>query len=96
MSDRPAIPAELEREILIESGYRCAVCGDPCPLERAHIIPWHQSRQHKAEDLIYLKELVETNKLVPIVDKIYSLEEAVEAYTYVDKGHKVGNVVIAI
>lgn len=51
---RPAIPADIERAILIESGHRCAVCGDACPLERAHIIPWHKSREHKAVDLICL------------------------------------------
>lgn len=54
MSNRPAIPAEIKREILLESGQRCAVCGTPCPLETAHIIPWHKSREHKAEDLICL------------------------------------------
>jgi len=54
MPDRPSIPAEVAREILLESGHRCAVCGTPCPLEQAHIIPWHKSREHKAEDLICL------------------------------------------
>jgi tetratricopeptide (TPR) repeat protein len=54
MYNRPAIPAEITREVLIESGHRCAVCGAGCPLERAHIIPWHKSREHKAEDLICL------------------------------------------
>ena len=54
MSNGPAIPAEIAREVLIESGHRCAVCGAGCPLERAHIIPWHKSREHKAEDLICL------------------------------------------
>jgi formylglycine-generating enzyme required for sulfatase activity len=54
MSKRPAIPAEIARRILIESGHRCAVCGASCPLERAHIIPWHKSKEHKAEDLICL------------------------------------------
>jgi uncharacterized protein YjbI with pentapeptide repeats len=53
-SNRPAIPAEIAREILIESGHRCAVCGTGIPLERAHIIPWHKSKEHKAEDLICL------------------------------------------
>jgi type I restriction enzyme R subunit len=54
MPNRPSIPAEIEREILVESGHRCAVCGASCPLERAHIIPWHKSKEHKAEDLICL------------------------------------------
>jgi formylglycine-generating enzyme required for sulfatase activity len=54
MPDRPSIPAEITRQILVESGHRCAVCGANCPLERAHIIPWHKSKEHKAEDLICL------------------------------------------
>ncbi len=51
---RPRIPSEIEREIMIECGRRCAVCGTPTPLERAHIVPWHKSHQHKAEDLLCL------------------------------------------
>jgi len=54
MPNRPAIPAEIKREILIECGHRCAVCGTSVPLERAHIMPWHKSKEHKAEDLICL------------------------------------------
>jgi sulfatase modifying factor 1 len=54
MQNRPSIPAEITRQILTESGHRCAVCGANCPLERAHIVPWHRSKQHKAEDLICL------------------------------------------
>jgi len=54
MPNRPSIPTAIAREILIESGHRCAVCGVGCPLERAHIIPWHESKEHKAEDLVCL------------------------------------------
>lgn len=54
MSKRPAIPAAIEREILLECGHRCAVCGTPTPLERAHIIPWYKTKEHKAKDLICL------------------------------------------
>ncbi|MBN1491551.1 MAG: HNH endonuclease, partial [Phycisphaerae bacterium] len=54
MAKRPAIPAEIQRQVLTEAGHRCAVCGESCPLERAHIIPWHKSKQHRAEDLICL------------------------------------------
>ncbi len=51
---RPQIPAEISREVLIESGHRCAVCGVPCPLERAHIVPWRQCKEHTADNLICL------------------------------------------
>jgi len=54
MVGRTSIPTEIEREILVECGHRCAVCGSPLSLELARIIHWHKSREHKAEDLICL------------------------------------------
>lgn len=54
MPNRPPIPAEISRGVLFESGHRCAVCGVSTPIERAHIIPWHKSKEHKKEDLICL------------------------------------------
>ena len=50
----------------------------------------------RIEDLIYLKELVESKKVKPVIDKTYPLEEAVEAYRYVDTGRKRGNVTLKI
>ncbi len=54
MPKRPAIPLETVRQILIESGHRCAVCGIPTPTELAHIVPWCKSRDHKPENLVCL------------------------------------------
>jgi HNH endonuclease len=51
---RAAIPAELERSLMIEAGYRCAICKETSGLEIEHIIEWAQVREHKFENMIVL------------------------------------------
>jgi NADPH:quinone reductase-like Zn-dependent oxidoreductase len=45
-------------------------------------------------DLILLKDLLETGKVVPIIDRRYPLSEVPEAIRYLEEGHARGKVVI--
>jgi NADPH:quinone reductase-like Zn-dependent oxidoreductase len=47
-------------------------------------------------DLLHLKELIETGKLMPCIDRTYPLSETGEALRYLEIGHAHGKVVITI
>jgi len=48
------------------------------------------------EDLGFIKELLETDKVRPVIDRRYPLSEVAEAVRYLEKGHARGKVVITV
>lgn len=50
----------------------------------------------RREDLVLLGELATKGEIRPVIDRTYALDDIVEAHRYVDKGHKRGNVVVAV
>ncbi len=48
------------------------------------------------EDLVFIKELLEAGKVVPVIDRRYPLSETAEAIRYLEEGHAQGKVVIAV
>ena len=48
------------------------------------------------KDLVFLKELLEARKIVPVIDRRYPLSEVAEALRYRQEGHAQGKIVITV
>jgi NADPH:quinone reductase-like Zn-dependent oxidoreductase len=48
------------------------------------------------KDLVSIAELLEAGKVVPVIDRHYTLSEVAEAIRYLEKGHARGKVVITV
>ena len=48
------------------------------------------------KDLVFMKELLEAGKVVPVIERRYLLSETAEALRYLEKGHARGKVVITV
>jgi NADPH:quinone reductase-like Zn-dependent oxidoreductase len=54
------------------------------------------SQRSNQEDLVFMKELLEAGKIVPVIDRCYPLSELPEAFRYFGEGHARGKVVITV
>lgn len=73
------LPRSTARQLLKKGGRFCTV---------------RSITQEKNAYLRYLHQLVEQGEFHPVIDRVYPIDNIVEAHQYVDKGHKKGNVII--
>ena len=52
--------------------------------------------RYKKEDVLLLKELIETGRYRAVIDRSYPFEQVIDATRYVETGEKTGNVVLTI
>jgi len=52
--------------------------------------------KNSKEDLLLLKDLIESGKVRPVIDRTYPLSETADAMRYLEEGHARGKVVITV
>jgi NADPH:quinone reductase-like Zn-dependent oxidoreductase len=59
---------------------------------KVRLVPARRSQA----DLAILRDLMETGKVTPVIDRVYPLSEAADAVRYLEEGHARGKVVVAV
>ena len=52
--------------------------------------------ERSRDDLLFVRELIESGKVTPVIDRTYPLAETAEAIRYLEQGHARGKVVVAV
>ncbi|MFE1245841.1 NAD(P)-dependent alcohol dehydrogenase [Fictibacillus sp. NPDC058756] len=100
-------PISVYKRALKPNGIFVNVGGSGSQLSQAMFLgPWISMtgskkvstflQRQNQKDLIYVKELLETGKVKPVIDRCYKLSEVSEAFRYFEEGHAQGKVVITI
>jgi NADPH:quinone reductase-like Zn-dependent oxidoreductase len=100
-------PISVYKRALKPNGIFVNVGGSGSQLSQAMFLgPWISMtgskkistflQRQNQKDLIFVKELLETGKVKPVIDKCYKLSEVSEAFRYFEEGHAQGKVVITI
>jgi NADPH:quinone reductase-like Zn-dependent oxidoreductase len=61
-----------------------------------HSMVFVVSLKQNQKDLFFIKELLESKKIVPVIDACYPLSKTVEAFRYFEERHAKGKVVIRV
>lgn len=100
-------PISAYKRLLRPNGNFVHVGGSGSQLFQAMVLgPWLSMmggkkmssflQRSNQKDLIYIKELLETGKVKPVIDRCYTLNELPEAFKYFEEGHSQGKVVITV
>ncbi|MEH7073058.1 NAD(P)-dependent alcohol dehydrogenase [Neobacillus drentensis] len=100
-------PISVYKRALNSNGIFVHVGGSGTQMFQAMVMgPWISMIERKKvgiflqranqKDLIYIKELLETDKVKPVIDRQYTLVEVPEAFKYFAEGHAQGKVVISV
>ncbi len=73
-----------------------AVLGSLMSIIRSKKIGLMGTVRTNKKDLLFIKELLEAGKVVPVIDRRYPLSETDEAIRYLEEGHAQGKVVITV
>ena len=60
--------------------------------QKTYVVSLVQSQK----DLIFMKELLESGKIMPVIDGCYPLSKTTEAFWYFEKAHTKGKVIISV
>ena len=100
-------PISAYKRALTPTGIYVMAGGYPAQIFQAMLLgPWMSktggkkmggvSAKPSQKDLVFMKELIEAGKVVPVIDKQYPLSETPEALRYLGEGHARGKVVITV
>lgn len=100
-------PISTYNRLLKPNGSYVMIGGSPAQMYQALLIgPLLSLRRKKKmknllqkanqKDLYFIKELIESNKVKPVIDRTYTLNELPQAFKYFKQGHAQGKVVITI
>lgn len=55
-----------------------------------------RNAKDRMNDLIHVRDLLISEELTTVVDRVYTIDQIQDAHSYVDKGHKRGNVILTM
>ena len=91
------------KAVLTDRGVYLPLEGGHTELIEALLTAWskgkklkHATSQNRREDLEHIVELIQSGVVEPVIDRVYPMEQIVEAHRHVESRHKRGSVVVTV